>query len=281
MPVEPFRIAGAEVEIAVPVRSGGVPGVSMAGFRGRAMEWVDLQMVPYPALTLFIDLGDDLMLDEANGARTHGSSVVGFGTVGAHGGGRDIDLIQVRLSPVAAHSVLGVSSGLSGRVAPLDALWGRGVESLRERLHATRSWDERFAIIADLLTARERAGRAVDPEVAFAWRRIMLSHGGIRIDRLADETGWSRKRLWSRFRSQIGLTPKYGAQLVRFDCAAHRLAAGHSAARVSAECGYVDQSHFHRDVMAFTGLTPKALAVAPWLAVDPLAWAAPAYAPRT
>lgn len=269
------------MEVAVPVRSGGVPGVGMAGFRGRAMERLDLEMVPYPALTIFLNLGDDLILDEANGIRTQGSSVVGFGTVGARGGGRDIDVIQVRLSPVAAHSMLGVSSGLSGQVVALDALWGREVERMRERLHATRSWDERFAMVAGALAARARAGRAVDPEVEFAWQRILSSHGRIRIDRLADETGWSRKRLWSRCRSQLGLTPKYGAQLVRFDHAAHRLAAGRSAAQVSAESGYVDQSHFHRDAMAFTGLTPKALAVAPWLAVDPLAWAAPAYAPRT
>jgi methylphosphotriester-DNA--protein-cysteine methyltransferase len=83
--------------------------------------------------------------------------------------------------------------------------------------------------------------------------------------------------LWSRFGSQIGLTPKRASQLVRFDYVAHRLAAGHSAALVAADSGYVDQSHLHRDVMAFAGVTPTAVAVAPWLAVDPVAWAAPEY----
>jgi methylphosphotriester-DNA--protein-cysteine methyltransferase len=52
-----------------------------------------------------------------------------------------------------------------------------------------------------------------------------------------------RKRLWSRFRSQIGLTPKRAAQLVRFDYAAHLLAPGHAAASVAAQSGYADQSH--------------------------------------
>lgn len=51
-----------------------------------------------------------------------------------------------------------------------------------------------------------------------------------------------------------------------------RLEAGHSIARVAVESGYVDQSHLHRDVMAFTGMTPTAVAVAPWLAVDDIAW---------
>jgi AraC-like DNA-binding protein len=110
---------------------------------------------------------------------------------------------------------------------------------------------------------------------------VVTSQGHVRVEEVAAEVGWSRKRLWSRFRSQIGLTPKRAAQLVRFDHAAHRLADGHSAALVAAESGYADQSHLHRDVMAFTGGTPSAVAVAPWLGVDDIAWPAPQYASRS
>jgi methylphosphotriester-DNA--protein-cysteine methyltransferase len=102
---------------------------------------------------------------------------------------------------------------------------------------------------------------------------MVASPGRARVERLANEVGWSRKRLWSRFRSQIGLTPKRAARLVRFDHAAHCLAAGQSAASVAADSGYADQSHLHRDVMAFAGMTPVAVAGAPFLAVDEVAWA--------
>ncbi len=95
------------------------------------------------------------------------------------------------------------------------------------------------------------------------------------VDSLADEVGWSRKRLWSRFRSQLGLAPKHAARLVRFDHAARLLAAGHPAARVAASTGYADQPHLHREVKAFTGMTPTALAAAPWLAIDDVAWTPP------
>ncbi|WP_433724242.1 helix-turn-helix domain-containing protein [Nocardia sp. CA-129566] len=280
MPVEPVRVAGAVVDIAVPARSGRVPGVSMAGFRGRANSLVDLQLVPYPALMVFIDFGDVLLVDDASGAQTQGSGVVGLGPGSLRGCGRDVDLLQVRLSPVVAHAVLGTASEFGGTVVALEELWGSDTVRIQEQLHATRSWDDRFAIAETALARRYEAGRAVQPEVAFAWRRIMMSRGRIRVERLAAEVGWSRKRLWSRFRSQIGLTPKRAAQLVRFDYAAHRLAGGHSAALVSAESGYVDQSHLHRDAMTFAGLTPTALAVAPWLAVDPVAWAVSEYAPK-
>ena len=71
--------------------------------------------------------------------------------------------------------------------------------------------------------------------------------------------------------------PKRAAQLVRFDHAAHLLAAGHAAASVAAQSGYVDQSHLHREVKAIAGVTPTAVATAPWLAIDDVAWPA---APR-
>ncbi|MFI9228641.1 helix-turn-helix domain-containing protein [Streptomyces rimosus] len=87
------------------------------------------------------------------------------------------------------------------------------------------------------------------------------------------EVGWSRRRPWSRSRSQIGLLPKCAATLVRFRYAAHRLAADHSVGRVAAACGYVGQSHLHREVTAFTRMTPVTLAGGPGLAVSGIAWA--------
>ncbi|MFI7150220.1 helix-turn-helix domain-containing protein [Nonomuraea sp. NPDC050022] len=122
------------------------------------------------------------------------------------------------------------------------------------------------------LARQADAGRAVDPEVTFSWRQMVASRGRVRVERLVTEIGWSRKRLWSRFRAQVGLTTKRVAQLIRFDHAAHRLAAGHSAALVAAESGYADQSHLHRDVMAFAGMTPTAVAISPFLAIDDVAW---------
>jgi transcriptional regulator GlxA family with amidase domain len=108
--------------------------------------------------------------------------------------------------------------------------------------------------------------------VAWVWDRIVASRGSVRVEGLATELGWSRKRLWSRFRSQIGLPPKRAAKLVRFDHAAQRLTTGESAASVAVECGYVDQSHFHRDVVAFTGMTPATLAGDPGLVSEDLAY---------
>ncbi|WP_311044717.1 helix-turn-helix domain-containing protein [Streptomyces sp. ID38640] len=80
--------------------------------------------------------------------------------------------------------------------------------------------------------------------------------------------------MWSRFGSQIGLTPKRAAMLVRFDHAIHLLVRGYTPARVASDGGYADQSHLHHDVRTFTRTTPTAAANEPWLAADARAWPA-------
>ena len=265
-------------EIATPPRHARLPGVSMAGFRANSTEFVDMSMVPYPAVTVFFDFGDALLVDDAGGQRLRGSVVVGLAPGAVFRGlGRDIDCLQVRLSPVLAHAVLGPSAETAGTVVALSDLWGRDATQVYERLRAAASWEDRFAIAEAALAQRLESGRAVAPEVAYTWGQMVASRGQARVEDLAAGAGWSRKRLWSQFRSQLGLRPKHAAQLVRFDHAAHRLAAGQSPARVAADSGYADQSHLNRDVMAFAGMTPTAVASAPWLLVDPVAWAAPAY----
>ncbi len=276
MPVEQVSIAGAAVDVAVPGRPRA--GVSMAGFRGWTTSPVELQIIPYPACTVFLDLGDALHTDDSGGEPKRGSVVVGLASGRVHGSGQDIDLLQMRLSPVIAHAVLGPGADTGGAVLTLENLWGRDAERIAQRIRAAKSWEERFAIAHRALGRRYSAGHPVDRETAFAWSRMVATRGQVRIDRLADEVGWSRQRLWSRFRAQVGVTPKHAARLIRFDDAAHRLAAGHSAAAVAADTGFVDQSHLHHDVMAFAGMTTSAVAEAQWLVVDPIAW--PAQVPR-
>jgi AraC-like DNA-binding protein len=247
-------------------------GVAMAGFRSRGLGRVDLQAVPYPAVTLGFDLSEGLVVEGPRGVE-QGSVAVGLAPGRTRVGGRGIECLQVRLSPLVAHAILGSAPELSGSVVPFEAAWGRDAGILQERLYDACSWHERFAIVRDAIV-RRRGEAHMNAELAWAWDRIALTRGQVRVETLAEELGWSRKRLWARFGDQIGCTPKRACQLVRFDAAAHRLAAGHGPARVAADCGYVDQSHLHREVMGFADMTPTSLASAAWLAVDDSAWPA-------
>ncbi|MER5258083.1 helix-turn-helix domain-containing protein [Streptomyces sp. NPDC002855] len=260
-------------DIAVPRPSDRLPGVSMAGFRYRVPTPTDISMVAHPSVTLVFDLSEGTgLVYDAQGRPGRGSVVVGLLPGQVRAGVRTGECLQIRLEPVVAAAVLGASAELSGTVVSLEDVWGREAGRAEGRLRAAGTWDERFAIAVDLLGRRLSARPPVAPEVAHSWRRTLTSRGRMRVEDLADEVGWSRKRLSARFRSQLGITPKRAARLVRFDHAAHLLAAGRPAASVATESGYVDQSHLHHEVKEFTGLTPAAVAAAPWLEVDDVAW---------
>ncbi|ONK09670.1 helix-turn-helix domain-containing protein [Streptomyces sp. MP131-18] len=247
----------------------------MAGFAARSLT--GLRMVPHPAVMLVLMFGAGRpVVEEAAGRRQWGSLVAGpgFGCGGAvRARGENVACVQVRLSPVVARAVLGACpADLDGAVVALDDLWGREASRIGEQLGDVSSWEARFALTDALLARRCAARSRVDPEVARAWDRIVVSRGQVRVGQLAADLGWSRKRLWSRFHSQLGLPPKRAAKLVRFDHAVHRLVAGEGAARVAADGGYTDQSHLHRDVLAFTGATPATVPHEPFLMVDDVAW---------
>lgn len=273
-------------DVSRPTRASRVPGVDMAGFTDRGRTTLPLRLIPPPAVTLFLTFGTgSVALDGDTGLRQQRSFVgglgLGFGALRLRQAA-DVDCLQVRLPPVVAGAVLGVQpSDLAGSVVALDDLWGREATRIAERLDEAASWEDRFAWADAMVTRRCASARSVDPEVAWAWRRIVASRGRVRIDGLAAELGWSRKRLWSRFHAQTGLPPKRAATLVRFDHAAHRLAAGQDAAGVAADGGYADQSHLHRDVMAFAGVTPATVATEPFLMIDDIAWPSRRSSPRT
>ncbi|WP_308465026.1 helix-turn-helix domain-containing protein [Rathayibacter soli] len=245
----------------------------MAAFTGRSAAPVKLSTVPFPAVTLFIDLGDAEVVEARGGDGIRGSGVVGIGAAQLRVRARHLECLQVRLSPTLAYAVLGEAvDDLAADTVGLDRIWGIEAERLCNRVYEQPDWDDRFAIVESALAYRCLSERRVDAEVTRAWHHLSARHGRIRVEQLADDVGWSRKRLWSRFRSQIGITPKRAAQLVRFDRAAHLLASGQSAATVAAECGYTDQSHLNRDTTTLAGLTPGGVATARWLQADPVAW---------
>ncbi|MCF1594563.1 helix-turn-helix domain-containing protein [Streptomyces muensis] len=249
-------------EVAHPVGGTLLDGVRMAGFRDRLAAGLDLQVLPQPAVIVVIGLGDEpLGVDSATGRRPLNSLVAGVSPGRARIRGPRVECVEVRLSPPAAYRVLGVSPReLEGSVIGLADLWGCQERRLRERLGEAGTWQERLALTDEFLVGRAADAPSMTAEVAAVWETIVARRGRVRVEDLAASCGWSRKRLWSRFTDQVGLTPKRAAMLVRFDHAAQALSSGHSAADVALACGYTDQSHLHRDVFTHAGCTPGALA---------------------
>jgi AraC-like DNA-binding protein len=165
--------------------------------------------------------------------------------------------MQVNLPPPVAHMLFGLAlHTLARREVPLeDAL---DEPFLVERLHDADGWAARFELLDTVLMSRLARARPPSDGVVWAWRRLVETGGRVAVGALAEELGWSRKRMVARFREQVGLPPKATARLLRFERA--RALAERTErpnwAQIAVECGYYDQSHLINDFRAVTGRTP-------------------------
>ncbi|MGY4475213.1 helix-turn-helix domain-containing protein [Bradyrhizobium sp. USDA 3364] len=169
--------------------------------------------------------------------------------------------VQVDFTPLGAYRFFGGAvTDLVGQMVELDDVLGHDGHRLRQQLGAVTCWQRRFDLIEAFVLRRAR--HTPSPEVAFAYRRLARSAGAVSITALADEIGWSRKHLVSRFRSELGLAPKSLARMMRFHRASRLALSGCAPgwAGIAADSGYADQAHLAREFVEFAGEPPTAWA---------------------
>jgi AraC-like DNA-binding protein len=277
-----------------------VPGAGLrpfvswcSGFRQAGVGATRHRGLPSPDLTFIITLDDPLVLavhpDPKRAPASYESLIGGLHTAPAlitHDGRQSG--IQLGVTPLGARALFGMPAGeLANWDGEATQVVGGFAAELQDRVRAERSWAERFTVIDHMLGKRiaEFAGYpaaglgggcrgGVRPEVAYAWRRLRDSHGGVPVSSLAAETGWSTRYLGSRFRAEIGLSPKAAARVFRFDHARRRLGRAATAARggaggcmrladLAAEAGYYDQAHLAAEFRILAGCPPTQ-----WLAEE-------------
>ncbi|WP_408899374.1 helix-turn-helix domain-containing protein [Nocardioides sp. R1-1] len=164
--------------------------------------------------------------------------------------------VQLALTLEGARVLLGrPAADLSGALTDLDeAAVPRPLRELPERLHAVPTWAGRVALVDRVLAAlaAQRGDHAPRAEVA---RALALLTSGTRVSEVADEVGYSRRRLSSLVRAEAGLAPKAFQRLARFETARRELGR-RPLAEVAALCGYSDQAHLSREWSALAGCTP-------------------------
>jgi AraC-like DNA-binding protein len=245
------------------------------GYRQRGVPPGRHRGLPSPYLTLIFTLDEPLTIeahpDPGQPPGEFGALLGGLHSRPAlitHAGAQSG--IQVALRPLGARALLGLPAGeLAGLDVPADAVLGAVCAELRDRVRAAATWPERFAVLDEVLLRRVTADAEVAPGISWAWGRLLREGGALRVSALAEGTGWSERHLTSRFRAEIGLTPKAAARVIRFDRARNllvrRLAAGggYSLAGLAADCGYFDQAHLAREFRSLAGCPPSR-----WLAEE-------------
>jgi AraC-like DNA-binding protein len=236
--------------------------LALTGYRETAaLPMLQREAAPL-AIPLIISFGTPFAIAlgrEATPADAQGSFASGLhpGMVDIRSDGRAA-CVQVDFTPLGAARLFGgTMRAITGCMVPLDALFGRAVVTLRDRIAEAQDWDTRFDLVEDFCAARLGAEPA--PEIAFGWRR--LAAGATRVEALAAELGWSRQLLHQRMRETLGLGPKPIARMLRFHraCALARRG-GAGWAGIAAEAGYADQAHLVRDFRQLAGETPTAWA---------------------
>jgi AraC-like DNA-binding protein len=168
--------------------------------------------------------------------------------------------VEVRLTPLGAHALFGVPMHeLTNRVIELDELLGKRANELVERMWERPGWGGRFDFLDQAIAARVEQAREQSPGVAWAWQRLRQTQGRAGVRALAEELGWSHRRLIARFREQVGMPPKTVGRILRFDRVAQLLRDVEQPrlAEVAYDCGYYDQAHLNRDFRDFAGTTPS------------------------
>jgi AraC-like DNA-binding protein len=170
--------------------------------------------------------------------------------------------VQINFSILGARLFLNQPlDALRNQSVPLEDVLGSLAGRLTAMLQEAPDWDARFGILDREIARRFRSTSAPSPQVCWTWRRIVETNGSIDIGRIVQEVGWSQRHLITRFRDDIGLSPKTMARVMRFGRAARllRLNPHPELSAIALDCGYYDQSHFTRDFRAFAGVTPGEL----------------------
>lgn len=174
--------------------------------------------------------------------------------------GREHDSLDLKLTPLGAYSLIGWPLRcLAGAIVGLDDLFGRAGGELADQLLEAQDLQRRTEILEDFLLRRAAHGKMPSPAVAYAWQRLGATAGRLPIAKLAGELGMSRRHLTATFHEQVGLPPKKAARLLRFGRVREEMQRTPPRwAEIAQECGYVDQSHLHRDFRDFAASTPTA-----------------------
>ncbi len=247
----------------------GSPGRALAGhvhsYRGYRNERggsARLRLVPSLRLNLDISLGVRPRL--AGSGAVPAGAVYGMRTDPAVLVRNEGEGVLVELTPPGAYTMLGVPLWeLANTVIDVADVLGRKAEQLVDRLAETPGWRARLALLDNSLAIRAAVGPQPAPQVVWAWQQLCRSSCHIPIAQLADEVGWTRRHLLTRFRQQIGLAPKTVSRVIRFQRALQLLqqpGSRPSVGSVAQLTGYSDQAHLTREFRALAGVTPVRLA---------------------
>jgi len=152
------------------------------------------------------------------------------------------------------------ASELNDQCVSLEGVFGSGVRSLRDRLLACATPQQKFAVAEQWLLAQTAKPLQKHPAVEYAVHHFVQGAVGQPLSSVVDRIGYSQRHFNQLFADEVGLTPKRFLRVRRFQRVITSISSQPVVdwADVAVRCGYYDQSHFTHDFRGFCGLTPAA-----------------------
>lgn len=167
---------------------------------------------------------------------------------------------QVILKPHALQTLLGMNAlALTNQVAELSEFSGA---HLNMKLMEAHDEQTRIILLTNFLIAQREKTKTRDRLVEESLRLIHHNIDCITVKDLLDDLSISERHFERHFSQTVGLSPHFYIRVKRFNAALHLMTSGRfgNLTDVAHRLNYFDQSHFIRDMKAFSGITPKSLA---------------------
>jgi len=172
------------------------------------------------------------------------------------------ELAAVRIKPEWVAPILGIHPlDVENAVIDLADACPALAERLHDQLWTTRSLRDALGVVTRGIGQNRASRTSPSAPTLSALDVVRRSHGRVRCERLADMIGLSARHLRRHVHDATGVSPKAYARVVRFvsSILVADTASAPAWADIAVRGGYADQSHFIRDTIALTGLTPTDL----------------------
>jgi AraC-like DNA-binding protein len=170
-----------------------------------------------------------------------------------------VRLVGVHFKPWGLSPFVDVTATeLRNRWVPVDAIWQRSLDRIRNQIGDTASATETLQLLESELRSRLHETRRGLDLAERAGRRLETSNGAVSVGPLADAAGVSGNHLAAQFKAHVGVTPKRVARIYRFAQVMLSVDARYPVdwSGLAQSAGYFDQAHLSREFKDFTGHTP-------------------------
>jgi AraC-like DNA-binding protein len=174
-----------------------------------------------------------------------------------------VDAVGIIVKPEAAYRLVDPPhDSVTNCTLDGEEVFNAAARRWQDELMQLQRLDDRIAHLQRRLCEWLRARDRRDLAFEYAVRRLRQHHGGLRIEELARDIGWSRRHLERRFLQRLGVGPKSFASVVRFHAVYKSIRQLPATPHARAPVGdliyrhYFDQAHFTKAFKRYAGVPP-------------------------